>query len=147
MTDPVSPTTTTTASGRRPGTVEAAFWLYLIAPIVGLILALVGLGAATTAANNAASRVGVSSGTVTGLVIGGIVLDVVFLVAVIVVDMFFRRGRNWARITLTVLAVVSFFFGGLFTFILAVIALILSWLPASNAYFRSTKGVAAPRTV
>jgi hypothetical protein len=140
MTDPVSPTTTT----GRPGTVEAAFWLYLVAPVVGLILALVGLGASTTAANTAAARAGISAGAVAGLLVTGIVLDVVFLVAVIVVDMFFRRGRNWARITLTVLAVVSF---GVFTFILAVIALILSWLPASSAWFRSVKGTTAPRTL
>jgi hypothetical protein len=146
MTDPASPTTTTATTG-RPGTVEAAFWLYLVAPVVGLILALVGLGASTTAANTAAARAGISSGAVTGLLVTGIVLDVVFLVAVIVVDMFFRRGRNWARITLTVLAVVSFFFGGIFTFLLAVVALILSWLPASNAWFRSVKGTTAPRTV
>lgn len=140
MTEPVSST------NRRPGTVEAAFWLYLIAPIVGLILAIVGLGAASTAGNAAAAKAGISSGAVSGILIAGIVIDVIMLIAIIVVDLFFRRGANWARIVMTVLGVLTFFAGGIFAFILSVVAIILSWLPASNAWFRSVRGTAAPRT-
>ncbi|MCU1474994.1 hypothetical protein [Amnibacterium sp.] len=149
MTNPVSPTgtATTTADGRRPGTVEAAFWLYLIAPVVGLILAIVGIGAATNAGNAAAAKAGVSTAAVSGLIVASIVLNVVLLVAVIVIDLFFRRGANWARIVMTVLGVLSFFAGGFLTFVISLVAIILSWLPASNAWFRSVRGTAAPRTV
>jgi hypothetical protein len=137
MTDPVSPTTTTAAAGRRPGTVEAAFWLYLIAPVVGLIVTIIGGLAINASTHNGAG---------TGVLVTGIVLNVVYLVVAIILAMFFRRSANWARIVLTVVAVISFLFGGLFTFIIAIIALILSWLPASNAWFRTAKGTTAPRT-
>jgi hypothetical protein len=143
MTSPVS---TTTDAGRRPGTVEAAFWLYLVAPVVGLILAIVGIGAASSAGNAAAARAGVPASTVSGLIVTGIVLDVILLIAVIVVDVFFRRGANWARIVMTVLGVLSIF-GGVVPLLISVVAIVLSWLPASNVWFRSARGTAAPRTV
>ncbi|MGN6742222.1 MAG: hypothetical protein ACTHJL_02840 [Amnibacterium sp.] len=149
MTDPVSPTTTTTGAA-RPGTVEGAFWLYIVTPIVGLILGIVNLGAGIAAANNAAAQAGIGSGAVIAGVVIGLVIDIVFLVAIIVIDVFFRRGANWARIVLTVLGALSIFgiIGlGAITFILYAIAIVLSWLPASNAYFRARKGLAAPRTV
>jgi len=145
MSDPVSPTTTTT-TGTRPGTVETAFWLYLAAPVIGLILAFVNIGRVTssTAAAN------LPQGAVIAGVVIGIVVNVIYLVAVIVIDMFFRRGANWARIVLTVLAALSVFgiLGlGAITFVIGLVAIILSWLPASNAWFRSVRGTAAPRTV
>ena len=36
---------------------------------------------------------------------------------------------------------------GAITFVIGLIAIILSWLPASNAWFRSVRGDRAPRTV
>jgi hypothetical protein len=145
MTDPVSPTTTTT-TGTRPGTVETAFWLYLAAPVIGLILSFVSIGRVTSSA--AAANLP-HAAVLAGVVIG-IVINVIYLIAVIVIDTFFRRGANWARIVLTVLAGLSVFgiLGlGAITFVIGLVAIILSWLPASNAWFRSVRGGAAPRTV
>jgi hypothetical protein len=145
MTDPLSRTTTTT-TGTRPGTVETAFWLYLAAPVIGLILSLVSIGRVTSSA--AASHL--PQGAVIAGVVIGIVINVIYLIAVIVIDTFFRRGANWARIVLTVLAALSVFgvIGlGAITFVIGLVAIILSWLPASNAWFRSVRGGAAPRTV
>ena len=142
-----SPTTTTTTG--RPGTVDAAFWLYLVAPIVGLVLGLVNLGTSIGAASATAANAGVGNGAVGAAVAIGLVIDVVYLVAFIVIDVFFRRGANWARIVLTVLGALSIFgiIGlGAIPFVLYAIAIVLSWLPASNAWFRSLKGTTAPRT-
>jgi len=143
-----SPTTTTTTG--RPGTVDGAFWLYLVAPIVGLVLGLVNLGTSVSAASATAANAGVGHGAVVAAVVIGLVIDVVYLVAFIVIDVFFRRGANWARIVLTVLGALSIFgiLGlGAIPFILYAVAIVLSWLPASNAWFRSLKGTTAPRTV
>ena len=145
MTDPASRTTTTT-TGARPGTVETAFWLYLIAPVIGLILSLLSIGRVTSSA--AASNL--PHGAVIAGVVIGIVINVIYLIAVIVIDTFFRRGANWARIVLTVLAALSVFgiLGlGAITFVIGLVAIILSWLPASNAWFRSLPGGVAQRTV
>ena len=138
-----APTTTTTTSG-RPGTVDGAFWLYLVAPIVGLILGLVNLGTNLPAASATAASAGVGNGAVVAAVVIGLVI-----VAFIVSDVFFRRGANWARIVLTVLGALSILgvIGlGAIPFVLYAIAIVLSWLPASNAWFRSVKGTTAPRT-
>lgn len=145
MTDPMSPMTATTTA-TRPGTVETAFWLYLAAPVIGLILSLVSIGRVTSSA--AAAHLP-QAAVVAGVVIG-IVINVIYLVAVIVIDTFFRRGANWARIVLTVLAALSVFgiLGlGAITFVIGLVAIILSWLPASNAWFRSLRGGVAQRTV
>lgn len=145
MTDPTTRTTTTT-TGARPGTVETAFWLYLAAPVVGLVLSLLSIGRVTSSA--AASNL--PQGAVMAGVAIGIVINVIYLVAVIVIDTFFRRGANWARIVLTVLAALSVFgiLGlGAITFVIGLVAIILSWLPASNAWFRSVRGTTSPRTV
>ena len=141
MTDP----TTRTTTGARPGTVETAFWLYLAAPVIGLILSLLSIGRVTSSA--AASNL--PQGAVMAGVAIGIVINVIYLVAVIVIDIFFRRGANWARIVLTVLAALSVFgiLGlGAITFVIGLVAIILSWLPASNAWFRSVRGTTSPQT-
>jgi hypothetical protein len=143
-----SPTTTTTTG--RPGTVDGAFWLYLVAPIVGLVLGLVNLGTSVSAVSATAANAGVGHGAIVAAVVIGLVIDVVYLVAFIVIDVFFRRGANWARIVLTVLGALSIFgiIGlGAIPFILYAVAIVLSWLPASNAWFRSLKGATAPRAV
>jgi hypothetical protein len=132
MTSPVSPTPTT----GRPGTVETAFWLYLAAPVIGLILSLISIGRVT----GSAAAANLPQGAVVAGVVIGIVVNVLYLVAVIVIDVFFRRGRNWARIVLTVLAALAVFgvLGlGVITFVIGLVAIILSWLPASNAWFSS----------
>jgi hypothetical protein len=138
---------TTTATGARPRTVDAAFWLYLVSPIIGLVLSFVSISATTSSA----AAANLPQGAVMAGVVLGIVINVLYLVAVIVIDTFFRRGANWARIVLTVLAALSVFgvlslHGlGTITFLVALAAIVLSWVPASNAWFRSVRGTTAPR--
>jgi hypothetical protein len=147
-------------TGRRPGIVDAAFWLYIASAVVGLIVALVGLTRLSTlqqtASQIAAQQSGnqVPEGAIQGAIIAGVVIglviNVLYLAAVIVFAVFFRRGANWARIVLTVLTALTIFsiIGlGAITFVLALIAIILSWLPASNAWFRQVKLSREPRTI
>jgi hypothetical protein len=145
VTDPLSPTTTTSTGG-RPGAVDVAFWLYLAAPVIDLVLSLLSIGSV----NASAAAAKLPQGAVVAGIVIGIVVNVLYLVAVVVIDMFFRRGANWARIVLTVLAALSVFgvLGlGAIPFVISVVAIILSWLPASNAWFRSVRGAAAPNAV
>jgi hypothetical protein len=145
VTDPLSPTTTTSTGG-RPGAVDVAFWLYLAAPVIDLVLSLLSIGGV----NASAAAAKLPQGAVIAGVVIGIVVNVLYLVAVVVIDTYFRRGANWARIVLTVLAALSVFgvLGlGAIPFVISVVAIILSWLPASNAWFRSVRGATAPSTV
>lgn len=142
MTEPVSSTVTTTNG--RPGAVDGAFWLYLASPVVGLILSFLSIGRVTSLG----ARSNLPQGAVLAAIVIGILINVIYLVAVIIIDVFFRRGANWARIVLTVLGaltVLGILGLGAITFLLALIAIILSYLPTSNAWFRSVRG-AAPRT-
>ena len=140
-----SPTTTTTTG--RPGTVDGAFWLYLVAPIVGLVLGLVNLGTSVSAASATAANAGVGHGAVVAAVVIGLVIDVVYLVAFIVIDVFFRRGVRWARIglvVLTVLALLGFSEGsfvlGALRFVLAAAGTVLLFTPPARAVFARDAG-------
>lgn len=96
-----------------PQPVQTSFWLWIAASVIGLVGGIVGLvvgfGAAEQAAGAAASQApGVP---VRGIVIGTLIATGVFIalfVALFVVfAVFMRRGRNWARIVLTVLGAIS----------------------------------------
>ncbi len=120
-----------------PPTVEAAFWLVIASSALTLLVQLFDLLA-----------IGLNGGTpptspyLVGSVIG-IGLRVLFAFAA-------RRGANFARILLSLGALLSMF--GLVTgfnvillvvVAIAVAAVVLLWLPQSNAYFRAA---AAART-
>jgi len=126
----------------RPGTVTAAFVLWIIAAIVGLvsaILAFVAFGA---------------GGAVTGGLTGGVAIAVgvfALIVAIIQVIIVFkmRDGRNWARIVLTILGILSIVSNinsgvqgqgfSWVTLIVTLIAVILMYVGGANAYFRSRR--------
>ncbi|MBW4041392.1 MAG: hypothetical protein HIU86_04595 [Acidobacteria bacterium] len=149
--------TPTTAA---PSTVNASHWLYIVGAILGLIGAvvlLIALPASIAAGTAAAGQAlrgratnGVDvAGAVTGVAIGSAILSVVLTVAYAVLTIVFarkmRQGRNWARIVLAVFAALQIFgvlgaYGvGAVHFIVVLVALILSLLPASNAWFRARK--------
>ncbi|QJA00878.1 hypothetical protein HF024_18865 [Leifsonia sp. PS1209] len=85
----------------------------------------------------------------------GIVWAVVTLIfwalVFVLFAVFMRRGRNWARIVLTVLTVISllnlgglYFIGGV-QVIAAIVATILIWLKPASQYFAAVKASRAPR--
>ena len=135
MTDPNMPA--------RPTTVTASFFTWLLATALGVVTAVfsfvsagnvVAEGDATTTANFFG---------ITYVFAGLLVLVLSIIQAVVVWRM--RAGRNWARVTLTILAVLqivnAIFSLGLSAALggigisLIVIASVLMWLPSANEFF------------
>ncbi len=153
---------------KTPSTVTAAFAVYVLAAImaaVGILLALnsdIWAQAVRDAGANAQDLNGVSVESVVniakGLVIG---VGIVFVALYLLFAFKMRAGRNWARITLTVLSALSLLstvnatgsvtvanrtytsstssVTGWIGVVLAVAAIVLMYLPASNEYFRTVK--------
>lgn len=72
----------------------------------------------------------------------GFAISLLFTVGTIVVAVFFLRGASWARIALLVLTILGVGFLGGFPVISAgafgagILAIVFSFVPASNKYFR-----------
>lgn len=132
----------TTSSTQAPGTVTAAFWILLLGLIldaIGAILLLVA-GIAFAGSGDAG---GMAAGLSGPVLIGAAVVALLFVVIELIIVFKMRAGRNWARIVITILEVLGL--ASLFTnptfwswgaVVLSLIAVVLMWLPASNAYFR-----------
>ncbi len=147
-----------------PGSVKGAFIIYLVAALLaalGIVLTLTSnvWDQALAASGNTSS---IDTHTLVNTVkIITVVVGVIFLGLYLLFAFKMRAGRNWARIVLTVLSAlsiasassssaqvtvnntvyqsssnqVSSWIGAL----LAVIAIVLMFLPASNAYFAASK--------
>ena len=138
-----------------PPPVQVSFWLWVGSAVVSVIGALLGFtqsGAALDAArsNNTAHLTDAQLQTA---VTFGLVLAAVFLIVFAGLYLLFafkaRAGRNWARIVLTVLTVVGVLFLALsfslvsgLTTLVAVVATVLLFLPASNQFYAASKRVA-----
>lgn len=142
------------SSTTAPRQVTAAFWLYLVtalAHVVTIIISATQLPAAQQAAEDQLQRQGTStngvdvSGLVGATFIVSIVVGVLFIIAFVIFDLLMRRGANWARIVLLILTIlgitgVAGAFGiGAIGVIASIIAAVLTFLPASNAWFRAVK--------
>ncbi|KOV83331.1 hypothetical protein [Nocardia sp. NRRL S-836] len=145
----------TTATGRTtpPGTIVAAFAGFLVSSIA----AFAGLGVLLGMHDELVEALRVSqpamteeqlrsAATVTQFVVGGFALVIALVELWLAFKL--RAGRNWARIVLTVFTafqVVSLFVGQGTTLpaygatAVAALAVIASYLPASNAYVESVK--------
>lgn len=148
-----------------PGTVKGAFLIYLIAALlalVGIVLTLTSdvwdqaVAAATANTSGISTQSLVNTVRITTVVVGVILLGLYLLFAFKM-----RAGRNWARIVLTVLSALSILSPasssssvtvngtvyqststqatGWIGAALAVVAIVLMYLPASNAYFTASK--------
>lgn len=156
-----TPTTT------KPQTITVSYWLYIVGAILGIvgaIVLIVALPASIAASQDQLNRLqsqstnGVDvSGVVTGAAIGGAIFSGVLTLAFSVLTIVFARkmllGKNWARIVLAVFAVLqivgAFNIAGTYGvstlhFVVVLVALILSFLPTSNAWFREMKPATQP---
>jgi hypothetical protein len=139
----------------RPKSIDAAFWLYVAAAVLGVIALIVSftqLDAARDAAlrqleqqgqGDVLPREAVEGAMWVGAAIG-VVFSLLFAAAYVVFAMLMRRGYGWARFVLGAFAVLALLgvagaFGlGALQFLCLAVATVLVFLPASNAYFRST---------
>jgi len=122
-----------------PTTVKASFWLLLIGIILDFVAAAIQLftGGIYLGAKGAGDGVGV------GFIIAG-VLTLAFAIVQLIVIRKMRAGRNWARVLVTILEVLAIIGVVLNPAVLPIaasvvglVAIVLMWLPASNAYFRN----------
>jgi hypothetical protein len=147
------------SSPEAPGSVVAAFWLYLLSAVVGIVgavLAMANRQSITDAARQANQDSGgkltetqIDQG-VTIIIVGALVFAVVVALLYLLFAFKLKAGRNWARVVLTILTVLSVI--ALFvtkgttaiTYVgdaAAVIATVMAFLPRSNAYFAAAKRV------
>ena len=152
---------TTTPLASPPTTVTVSFWLYIVGAVLGVVAAIVGFLAVPAAIDQAVEAArsqgtdtggvdveGIARGVAIGGAVFGAVVALVFTVLTILFALKMRQGRNWARIVLAVFAGLQVFgvlggYGvGALHFLVVLAALILSFLPASNAWFASFR---APR--
>jgi predicted membrane channel-forming protein YqfA (hemolysin III family) len=146
-------TTSTEPKAQPPGAITASFWLYLIGALVGIIGGILVFSdkqriidaVHKSNPNLTDSQVHSTANVATAIALGFAI--VAFLLYLLFAAKL-RAGRNWARIVLTVLVILNVL--SLVTnkgtmgveyvgTVLSVIATILAYLPASNAYIKATK--------
>jgi hypothetical protein len=142
---------------RPPREIVAAFWGYVVAAVSGLIGGLMVLGSKQQIVDAIRTANNQSGGKLTDTQVdqAATVAVVLALVVAVIVSLLYlllafklKAGRNWARILLTIIAVIALISllvgrGGTALSYLgeaaAVIAAVLSYLPNSNAYFAAGK--------
>jgi hypothetical protein len=135
----------------RPVTVVGAFWCFIATTVIGLVsaaLIVLGKKSIEDAAHDANLPQGVDADRVADAsTIVVAVLSVIIALLFVLFAIKLRAGRNWARIVLTVvtaLDVVSILVNGgsvlgYVGLVAAVLGVVLSFTPASNAYFSRTR--------
>lgn len=138
---------------RPPVTVQVAFWIWIASAVLSLVFAVLipRQKSAIIDALRTAKPQGIEPSQYEQYANTLVVTTIVTLVLFALLYVFFaykvRVGRNWARMTLTVLLILGFVYyaytGTLlsngFGLLISVIALLLVYLPASNAYFAARK--------
>jgi ABC-type uncharacterized transport system permease subunit len=136
-----------------PTTITTSFYCYLASTVVSVVSALLLLGSKDTIADRlrSSNTSGLTENQINQAAQIGLVIAVVvaLLFALIYLWLAFklRAGRNWARITLTVLTalqVISLATGqgtavGYVSVLVAVIGLVFAFLGQSNEYINAVK--------
>ena len=143
-----------TARPPRPTLVNVAFWIYVVGvalQLVSIIVSFATFGATKADAEARLAQSGVSitaQQASTAITIGfvfGIIIALILLGLVLTFALLARRGAGWARIVLSILAVLSLLSVtggyGLGAAIAAalIVASILSWLRPSNEWYAAVK--------
>lgn len=136
-----------------PGTVRAAFWTLIASAVIRVLFAILTIASWNAFVNEAVAHplahtsadqmrsyahTVLTENIIVDLVFGGLWVLAAYLV---------RGGRNWARLTLTVIVVLFGIFDilngtDLYTLISVLIELVavgMLYLPASREYFAATK--------
>jgi hypothetical protein len=137
----------------RPTTVKAGIGAFVLNVLLGLIGSVISFASLDETIDDAAVQAGVSADSIRGFVVVGLVIGLLFLAGYLVVLWFAWTGRNWARITLWVLAGLSLLFGlaglaagsstntalGVIGLLLQAAGIVLLALRPSNAWYRAEK--------
>jgi hypothetical protein len=129
--------------GPVPTTVRASFWLWIASVVISVIAVLVALASGQYTVLNVGGDAEIARAVAPWAVAGGVVigggLRVLFAV-------FLLRGKNWARIVLLIIAIITFLAGlgtvlsgdvfAILALIVTIVAAVLMYVSASNAYFR-----------
>ena len=130
---------------QTPTSVKVSFWIFLVGLILDVISGVLTILAGTAFAANGVSPSVQGSAVGGGVFIAAGVIVLVFAAIQLLIVWKMKAGKNWARIVLTILEVLSL--GSLFTgvnavgiaaVVLGAIAVVLMWVPASNQYFRKS---------
>jgi predicted membrane channel-forming protein YqfA (hemolysin III family) len=147
------PVTVTESKVPPPGTITASFWLYLIGAVVGIIGGILVFSDKQRIIDAVhKSNPNLTDAQLHDTANVATVIALAFAIIAFLLYLLFaaklRSGRNWARIVLTILVILNVL--SLVTnkgtmgveyvgTVLSVIATILAYLPASNAYIKATK--------
>lgn len=129
--------------GTVPTTVRASFWLWIASVVISLIAAIVALSSGQYAEVNAGDNADVARAVAPWGLLGGAILGSALRVLFAV---FLLRGKNWARIVLLIVAIITALAGtgtviggnvfALLALLVTIAAAVLMYVPSSNAYFR-----------
>ena len=131
------------ANSAAPSTVRASFWLWIASVVLAVISGIVVLATGTE------PRADVGDDAQVAAAVAPVVLSVGLLIGAglrVLFAVFMYRGRNWARIVLLIVAIlttlgsISTILVGnvldILTLVATVVAAVLMFVPASNPYFR-----------
>ncbi|GAB2997828.1 hypothetical protein LWP59_19575 [Amycolatopsis acidiphila] len=137
-----------------PTTINVAFYCYVVSTVIGIVSALLLLGTKDQIADQLrrANTSGLTEDQIQSAaqvaLIVAVVIALLFALVYLWLAFKLRAGRNWARITLTVLTVlqvVSLAAGrggtivGYLSLLLAVVGLVFAYLGTSNQYINTVK--------
>ena len=151
----------TATPARRPGAVTTAYVIWLIGAILSLVGAIIAVFVGILAITGGAVFGGIAGAAAGSVVLlFAIFVLIIAIIALIIVNRM-RDGRNWARATLLVLGILSllgtmgpWIAGGwnstsawnIVDIVVLLLAIILMYVPASNAYFRANSTAAIARS-
>lgn len=144
---------------KAPGPVLASFWILVVSAALHIASSALTVATWHTLVQQGLGQrpKGISaiqwSQEIHDYLVTTLVLDIAFAVIYVALAYAIRSGRNWARVTLTVIIVLSGVFillqgGNISTLVLllvALVAVVLLYLPASRAFFAPEP--TAPRQV
>lgn len=138
-----------------PGSIVGSFWCYVAAAVISVVGALLLLGQKQTIENALRDNntTGLSEAQIQSAANVAVVVSLVATIIIAALFVFFsfklKAGRNWARVVLTivaVLALLSLLVGagsssilGIIGDLAAVVGAILSYVPQSNQYIAAVK--------
>ncbi|WP_189060428.1 hypothetical protein [Longimycelium tulufanense] len=137
-----------------PTEVKISFWLWIAGAVLSLLAPVLLFASRDELLTEARRTQGgelsqAELETIVNATIGFVAVFFLIFAGLFVLFAFkMKAGRNWARITLTVLTAIIMLFTlgssltGLIPVLVSIVAIVLMFLPKANAYFQAAKRVA-----